>query len=455
MRLDKGRWTAAVMATALLGQSGCAADATTARLATQLSLTTAASFPARNRVPFPVQPTVQIQDANGSALAQSGTMVAASLSGSGTLGGRTNVETDANGRASFTDLVIMGTVGDKTLMFSATGLAPASSSVTLTAGLATTMALSVGASQSAMAGTTVATAPAVRITDADANAVAGIPATFSVTAGGGSVAGGGATSDVAGTARVTSWTLGMTAGLNTLVVTSPGLAGNPIAFTANGVPGAPAALAKVAGDAQAAIIGTSLPIAPSTRLTDANGNAIAGATVTFAVALGGGSVTGAAQATDASGVARVGSWTLGTAAGPNTLTAAASGVATLTFNATAAFPPVSRFDGTYKGGWNSVDQGLRDSGTVSFTVANGVIAGAVSAGVISVGTVSAAGELAGSGLFNGHLHCEGGALTVTFAGQLTVTTSGRAVASGTFTDPSAVPPNCVGSSGPWAAERTP
>jgi len=39
-------------------------------------------------------------------------------------------------------------------------------------------------------------------------------------------------------------------------------------------------------------------------------------------------------ATDAAGRARVTSWTLGTGAGPNSLQAAASGVSSVTFNAT-------------------------------------------------------------------------------------------------------------------------
>ena len=114
-----------------------------------------------------------------------------------------------------------------------------------------------------------------------------------------------------------------------------------------------------------------------------------------------------------------------------------------------------QFDGTYTGSWSSVDQGLRDSGTLTFTVANGVMTGGTEPGSISSGTVSATGELAGSGLFNGHLNCIGGALTVAYSGRITIPSSGSAVASGTFTDPSAAPPNCVGSSGPWTATRTP
>lgn len=46
-----------------------------------------------------------------------------------------------------------------------------------------------------------------------------------------------------------------------------------------------------------------------------------GQAVTFAVASGGGSITGATASTGSDGIATVGSWTLGTPAGANTMTA--------------------------------------------------------------------------------------------------------------------------------------
>ncbi len=91
-----------------------------------------------------------------------------------------------------------------------------------------------------------------------------------------------------------------------------------------------------------------MAIPPAVKVTTAAGAAVPGVTVTFAVASGGGSVTGATPTTGADGVATVGSWTLGPLAEPNTLTAtvAGSGIAgnPATFAATgllAAFDPVS------------------------------------------------------------------------------------------------------------------
>ncbi|MDZ4673492.1 MAG: leishmanolysin-related zinc metalloendopeptidase, partial [Gemmatimonadota bacterium] len=54
---------------------------------------------------------------------------------------------------------------------------------------------------------------------------------------------------------------------------------------------------------------------------DAFGNPVPGTTVTFSITTGGGTITGGTVASDASGNAQVGSWTLGAAPGSNTLRA--------------------------------------------------------------------------------------------------------------------------------------
>ena len=85
---------------------------------------------------------------------------------------------------------------------------------------------------------------------------------------------------------------------------------------------------------------------PSVRVTDQNSEPMAGVTVKFEVTSGGGSVTGGSVATDASGIATVGSWTLGTSAGLNTLTASAGALTPVVFTATgtAVGPPPSPCD---------------------------------------------------------------------------------------------------------------
>ncbi|MEP6730735.1 MAG: Ig-like domain-containing protein, partial [bacterium] len=139
----------------------------------------------------------------------------------------------------------------------------------------------------------------------------------------------------AGIATVGSWTLGATAGTNTLTATSTGLSGNPVTFTATGTAPPPASISVNAGDGQTVAAGSALPTAPSVVVKDANGNPLAGVTVTFTIGSGGGSVTGATAVTDASGIATVGSWTLGTTPGANSLTATV-GSLNVTFTATGS-----------------------------------------------------------------------------------------------------------------------
>jgi hypothetical protein len=61
---------------------------------------------------------------------------------------------------------------------------------------------------------------------------------------------------------------------------------------------------------------------------------MAGVAVTFAVTGGGGTASGSSVTSDAQGVATIGSWTLGTAAGPNTLSASSGTLTPVSFSAT-------------------------------------------------------------------------------------------------------------------------
>ena len=79
-------------------------------------------------------------------------------------------------------------------------------------------------------------------------------------------------------------------------------------------------------DGQTATGGTAVATRPSVIVTDEFSNPVSGASTTFAVALGGGTVDPtAAVVTDANGIAVVISWTLGAVPGSNTLTATAAG----------------------------------------------------------------------------------------------------------------------------------
>lgn len=214
--------------------------------------------------------------------------------------------------------------------------------LTLTSGPATTIALQAGDLQTALVNATVATAPAVLVTDQFGNGVPGQAVSFAVTAGGGSVTGGSAVSGTDGIAAVASWKLGTAAGSNGLSATAAGLGGSPVSFTATGVSAPAAQIAANGGNAQTGVAGQTLPIPPSVLVTDQFGNPVSGISVTFAVTGGGGSVIGGAQTTNSSGVATVGGWTLGTTAGANAMSATVTGLGSpASFTATGIAGPAT------------------------------------------------------------------------------------------------------------------
>jgi adhesin/invasin len=111
-------------------------------------------------------------------------------------------------------------------------------------------------------------------------------------------------------------------GARTLIFAADGYASALSTPVSLGV-GAPASVAAAAGDGQSATVGTAVATPPAVIVRDAGGTPVAGVAVTFAIAAGGGSVTGGSATTGADGVATVGSWTLGNVADANRLTATA------------------------------------------------------------------------------------------------------------------------------------
>jgi 6-phosphogluconolactonase (cycloisomerase 2 family) len=210
---------------------------------------------------------------------------------------------------------------------------------TATVGPAASVKISAGDKQSVVAGTAVGLPPAVLVTDQTGNPIPNVSITFAVASGAGTIAGASQIATSAnGIAAVGGWTLGVTAGPNTLTASSTGLVGSPLTFTATGIVGEATQLVAVAGDGQRAEPGTTLPIAPAIQARDVNGNGVAGVAVTFSVTAGGGTMSGISSVTtltNQSGSATVG-WTIGTAAGPNTLRATALGLkgSPVIFNAT-------------------------------------------------------------------------------------------------------------------------
>jgi hypothetical protein len=295
--------------------------------ADQLILKTAPTSPARNRIVFPTQPTLQLQDSLGNNANTSGLRVTASLvAGGGQLLGDTVAFTDASGSVAFTNLAIAGTTGPRTIRFSATGLPSTTVNVVLGAGTPATMAINAGDQQTATAGGTVFTAPSVIVRDADANPVYGTVVNFVPSSSSGQVTGGSTTTDSSGIARVGSWTLGGAVGTNTLTASSPDLPSTTLTFTATGTAGRAASISVVRGDGQTALAGRGVQGEILLSVLDAFGNAAANEVVNFVVSSGG-TLRSFSTTTLSTGIAILPAWTLGPSTGTQTVTATVNGLA--------------------------------------------------------------------------------------------------------------------------------
>ena len=232
------------------------------------------------------------------------------------------VLTDATGRASGGGWTLSTLAGANTLQATAVALSgsPVIFTATGTAGPPALLFKKSGDGQSASVGAAVA--PVVQVTDVYGNpSSSGTAVIFTVQSGGGSIGGVSSatvTTDVSGSASV-AWTLGAVAGTNAISATALSKA---VTFTATATGPAGLNITNYAGDAQTQPAGTGLPIAPAAQVTDQSGHPVAGVQVTFSVTAGGGNITGPIQLTNASGVATVGSWTLGAGPGVNELQAA-------------------------------------------------------------------------------------------------------------------------------------
>ena len=333
----------------------------TAGAATQIAINAGNGQTVAAGSAVPVAPSVLVKDQFNNPV-PGVSVTFAVVTGGGSLTGGT-ATTDASGIATVGSWTLGTTAGSNSLTATSAGLtgSPLAFTATGTAGAATQIALNTGNNQSATVGTAVAVPPSVIVKDQFNNPVASVSVTFAVATGGGSLTGGSATTNASGIATVGSWTLGTTAGSNTLTATSSGLTGSPVTFSATGTAGAATQIALNAGDAQSATVNSAVTIAPSVIVKDALNNPVSGVSVTFAVATGGGSLTGAGATTNASGIATVGSWTLGTAAGSNTLTATSGSLSgsPVTFTATAIAAAASQI---------AVNAGNNQSATVGSPV---------------------------------------------------------------------------------------
>jgi alpha-tubulin suppressor-like RCC1 family protein len=482
---------AALTVMTLLGGCGIL-DRDTLPSPSSLGLLVSHGDSARAGVPLEHQPVVQVLDASGRPVSVGGLQITAALTfGGGILLGTETQTTSSSGAATFTDLSIRGAVGAYTVTFSSLPLKSIATSIALKAGPAAAIAVRDGDAQTAAAGTSVATLPAVLVSDADSNPVGGVTVAFDILTGGGSLVGQAtAKTNAMGVATAGGWTLGRRLGSNSLSASIPSTIIPPAIFTATAIVGAaakvvvtsgpasardrialtlplvvqlqdavgnaaptagivvtasiasgggklrgtlvvpttsagtstftdisiagvagprtirfsasglaadsvgvtllagePASIAVVAGNDQVTLTGAAVTVSPAVLVADSDGNRIDGRLVSFAVTGGGGSVTGASPMTDASGVARLGSWTLGALAGANTLAASVPGLPPAVFTSTGLAPAVAVDSTVFDLVSDSVTRAagtfvFRQSGTAVPPDSGSVIVGAQGGGFI-------------------------------------------------------------------------
>jgi subtilisin family serine protease len=205
---------------------------------------------------------------------------------------------------------------------------------------ATKLAMAVQPASQAQSGVPISPQPAVQLQDDQGAAVsqAGAPISVSIASGGGTLI-GPTTVTTSSSGRATFTGLGIhgSVGPRTLAFAAPDLTAVSSA-TFDLSAGAAALIVAGEGNGQTAGFGTPVAIRPSVTVTDADNNPIAGVAVVFQVTAGGGTVEPGTVSTNSDGIAAVTSWTLGAAAGPNSLTASAEAVpgSSVVFTATAS-----------------------------------------------------------------------------------------------------------------------
>ena len=305
--------------------------------ATKLAVSTQPTSGRANAIIAPPV-TITAQDVNGNtttAFTGPVTVAFGSNTAGATLGGTTTINAIA-GIATFSGLVVNKAGTGYTLVASSGGLTPATSNVfDITVGSATKLAFTV--TENGSTGGAVLTPPiTVAAEDSIGNVVTGFTGTVQLSFGNNPTAatlsGTTSVSAVAGIATFSDIRVNL-AGSYTLLATSAGL-------TSSTSPGfdvtiGPASqIIVVSGGGQTAPSGATLtPIV--VQVSDAGTNGVAGKNMTFAVTSGGGTITPGTAVGDGQGRATF-TWTLGGAAGVQTVTVTSPSVTPLVVSATAS-----------------------------------------------------------------------------------------------------------------------
>ena len=287
----------------------------------------------------PIAPAVLVKDQYDNPV-PGASVTFSVLDGGGSVTGTPAVSA-ASGIATVGSWTLGSALGANHLVAAASGANTITFTATATLGGGARMAVHAGNNQTTPAGTAVAVPPAVRITDASGNPIQGVRPSWAGVQGGGSFASGTPTSGADGVSALGYWTPCCSSGTYIIRATVPGIV-DTSSFTATVTAGPPGALAVYAGNGQTATTSTAVAIPPAVIVKDTFNNPVPGVAVAFVVTAGNGNVSGSPATTNTSGIATVGSWTLGPTPGSNALAATVAGLnASVTFTATATPRPAS------------------------------------------------------------------------------------------------------------------
>ncbi|MFI5232609.1 MAG: Ig-like domain-containing protein [Gemmatimonadales bacterium] len=302
-----------------------------ASVATKLAIVTQ---PANVAAGAAIAPSIVVQALDStnnpvSAFTGSVSLAIGTNPGAATLGGATTV-TASGGVATFTGITLNKAGTGYTLVASAGGLTAAGSAgFNVANGAPAALAVSTGNSQTSAAGTALASALAVIVTDAGGNPVPGVNVNWSIAGGGGSLGVSSTATNGAGVAS-TTWTLGALAGTQSVTASAGGVPGPPVTFTATATAGVATRLAITV---QPGSVTAGVNIAPSLVVTaeDASGNVATTFSGSVALALstnpGGATLSGTTSVNSVAGVATFTSVSLDKAASGYRISATAGALA--------------------------------------------------------------------------------------------------------------------------------
>ncbi|MFI5280102.1 MAG: beta strand repeat-containing protein [Gemmatimonadales bacterium] len=276
-----------------------------------LSVTVQPSTSAAAGVALAQQPTVQLRDASGNAVARAGVVVSAAVASGTAAITHGTATTNASGTAVFSGLVVAGASGPYTLRFNASGCgsADAAAATTLSAGTATQVALLTQPSTSSPSGTALPTQPVLQLEDAFGNHVAQagvkVAATLLSGPGGSTVANDTAVSDATGKATFSGYKISGLVGSYTLRFTAPGLASAVASSALALIAGPPASLVIATQPSGIEVNNVPLVVQPAVIVSDSQGNRVAqaGIVVTASVNSGNPAIINSTATSDATGKA--------------------------------------------------------------------------------------------------------------------------------------------------------